>query len=683
MKNWKVILQSKTFFFLLFLFLFIYLSIYYLIPKKSAYLENENIFYGTITEYFVDGDSLSFILKGKEKLKVYYTIENELEKNDIIQKAQYGSIVEVKGQLEYPKDNSLPNTFSYKDYLYYNHILYVLNANNISFQNTKNIFYNIKNKIRNYLITLPHSQYYLAFLLGDTKTQDLTSLRSNGISHLFAISGMHISFFTVILHIILKKRKYHEIIISLFLIFYAFLVGFTPSVLRVVLYYILNLINKISGNIFTKKQLFYWTIIILLLYDPFFLKNIGFQYSFCIRFLFFYIKEEKSYLKNLLKVSFIAFLASVPITAYHFYEINILGIFLNIIFVPFVSLLLYPLCFIVLICPFMTFLFTFLINIFEKWNSFFASITFFKIVIPKTNVFLWIGYYALLYIYLKKSQKKLLILLIFFITIIKYVPKIDTAAYVYFLDVGQGDSTLFISPFQKEIFLIDTGGKVTYQKEEWRRKKKPFDDADTLKIFLNSLGISSIDSLILTHGDYDHIGNALSLLNKINTKNIILNRNEKNKLEQEIENLYLKKITNNFNSNFFEIREFSQIIKNDENDSSLIFQIKAYQYSFLMMGDASKKIEEKILPLINKNDVLKLGHHGSNTSSALNFLKKVKPKYAIISVSEKNRYGHPSKDTITNLNNLSIPYYETSKYHTICFKITKKAMEFFTFIKNS
>jgi len=676
MKNWKVILQSNWLFFLLFFLLSIYCIIYFVVPKKSIYQGNEQSFEGIIVDFSIDGDSLKFVVNDREKLQAFYTIKSENEKQELLKSIGYGKKVILNGTLTIPDENVIPDTFNYRRYLYYNDIHYILNVSDIKKIKPENFFYKIKNRIYTYLKNLKYSEYFLAFVLGNTKEYDLTSLRANGISHLFAVSGMHISLFVSVLGYLLKKcKKSKDIIISIFLMFYAFLVSFTPSVLRVVILYFFKLINKKMDSPLSNHKLLFLCFAFLLFWNPFYFMQIGFQYSFLISFAFLYLKQESNYFKSLLKTSFIAFLISFPITAINFFEVNLLGIVLNLIFVPFVSLILYPFCFLVILIPFLSSIYGLFLYIFEQMNIMCSKITLFTIVIPKVPIFLWGIYFLLCSLYLKKNKTKYLWWSILFLFIIKISPYCDFSTSVYFLDIGQGDCTLFLAPNRKEVLLIDTGGKVEYSKALWQERQKKGRQADTLVTFFHSLGITKITNLVLTHGDIDHLGNALALLENIKVDSIILNRNARKALEVQIAQKYSEKIKQDLTSAFFRIDEYT-ITTDDENDSSLIYRIEAYQTSFLMMGDASQTIEHKIQKLVKPSDIIKLGHHGSKTSSTKSFLQIVNPSYAIISASFNNRYGHPNIETLETLKFLDIPYYETSRYHTICFKITKKKVKF-------
>ena len=183
---------------------------------------------------------------------------------------------------------------------------------------------------------------------------------------------------------------------------------------------------------------------------------------------------------------------------------------------------------------------------------------------------------------------------------------------------------------------------------------------------------------ISPHGDYDHVGNALSILENIEVENILLNSNGYNSLEREIASLYSHKIVSSYISDFFDMKKY-EFISTDENESSIILQIRIFQMSFLFMGDATISEEKMLLHENISSDVIKLGHHGSKTSSDKSFLEKVQPSYAIISAGKNNRYHHPSKETIQKLEELAIPYYETSIFHTMWFKICQKSQKFYTY----
>ena len=169
------------------------------------------------------------------------------------------------------------------------------------------------------------------------------------------------------------------------------------------------------------------------------------------------------------------------------------------------------------------------------------------------------------------------------------------------------------------------------------------------------------------HGDFDHMGEAINLVENFKVEKVIFNCGEFNDIEKELINILDKKkipyyscikelnIDNN-KLYFLQTKEYD-----NENDNSNVIYTEVNGYKFMFMGDASVTTEKEILKEYNLPDidVLKVGHHGSKTSSGKEFIDKIKPKYSIISVGKNNRYGHPNKEVLDNLNNSKI--YRTDK----------------------
>lgn len=678
MLNWKVLLRSNRFYVVFILLLMLFVFLVFVIPRRSVYEKGLATIEGRVIAYKIDGNFLSLTVKGKEKIQAFYYFQTEEEKLDYLEHLGYGVIVRMEGVLESPESNSLPNTFDYQKYLYYQDIYYVLDVQRLDFVKPNTGLYSFKNFVYRKLYNMKHGDYLVAMILGNTSHLDNQDVRKNGISHLFAISGMQITLLAKVVSIIFRRFGTKRDIGILFMLWiYAFLVGFTPSVMRAVLFWCYQFLNRKMGLQLHKTQIFLWVLGTILLFSPFAIMNLGFQYSFLISFVLMHMKFSKHYLKSSLQISLVSFLVSLPITAINFYSVNVLSILWNLFFVPFVSFGLFPLCFLSIFFPFLEGILGIGITFFEAINHWCASFTFGVIVIPKVSIIWWGVYFGVLGCFLFLHKKQCIFLLVLLLCLIKYPSKLSSYAYVYFLDVGQGDATLFIGPHQKEVILLDTGGKITYPKERWEERKNQVDQAETIKTFFNSLGISNIDTLILSHGDADHAGNALSLLEQMPISSIYMNRNMKNTLEKNIENFYFQKIVSTLSSSSFQIDDFTVKQFSDENDASLILKFSIYGQSFLMTGDISKNVEQKILDLPLQSVVLKVAHHGSNTSTHESFLKRVQPSYAIISVGQDNRYGHPSKETIRRLEKMNIPYFLTSRDKTIWFEISPSWMKMY------
>ena len=181
--------------------------------------------------------------------------------------------------------------------------------------------------------------------------------------------------------------------------------------------------------------------------------------------------------------------------------------------------------------------------------------------------------------------------------------------------------------------------------------------------------------LISPHGDYDHMGDTLNVIENIKVKKVIFNCGEYNDLEQDLIKVLDKKHIKYYSC----IKElnidknklyFLQTKKYDnENDNSNVIYTELDGFKFMFMGDASTTTEKEILDKYNllEIDVLKVGHHGSKTSSGKEFINEINPKYSIISVGKNNRYGHPNKEVLNNLEKSKI--YRTDMDGSIMFKI--------------
>lgn len=683
MKRLKILLQSKMFFLFSLIFLVFYVVFFTeVISYKSVYTSEENIFLGKLIDYKIDGDKFSFTIKAKEKLQCSYYFKNLKDKEAFLKNIKLGQTLRIDGTLSKPSRNTIPNTFNYQDYLYSKNIYYLLNVQKITILNNK---ISINYRIKNFFISRVNSfcetnSYMYAFILGDNGFIDndvYNDFQKNGVTHLFAVSGMHIGLFVVVINNLLKKLHLKDNSISYFIIcffiFYLFLVGFSASVVRATSFYTILFFNKRFNWNFKSIKLFYLLFLLLLIINPFYIKDIGFIYSFLTSFglMSFSEKITGNYFMKLFKTSTIAFMFSLPVTLYFNYEFNLLTILNNLLIVPIVSLFLFPFSLITFIFPFLESVLKVGFVILEGINSILSFISI-NIIIGKVSLAFLIFYYIFVFFSHKKRRYYLLIVLLLLGA--KFKVYLDSNNYVYYLDVGQGDATFIVSEHRKDLVLIDSGGKMEYQKESWQVRNSMFNFADTLAQFMKSLGISKIDLFIATHGDKDHIGYAIDLFKEIKVDKIMVNNNKLNNDEKKLLNMGDKQIKNAFKGENVYIKNLNNAVDSDENDSSLVLHTIIGKMNFLIMGDAPKSIERDIIKKYNnlKIDVLKVGHHGSNTSSDEEFLKKINPKLAIISAGRNNRYNHPSFETIETLEKLRIKYYNTQNSGTIIFQFNER-----------
>lgn len=689
MKRLKHLLQSNNFFRVIALLALIYSLVLTLLPNyKSKYKGTEEELKLTVLDIKIDGNKLTLNLLGKEKLVGTYYIKTKEEKEWYENNIEIGDKVHLKGKLVVPEDNTIPNAFNYKKYLYQNKIYYTLNISEIKIlDKTNNIFYKIKNYAYNRANNIKNNKYIYAYILGSTDGLDnsvLNSYRTNGVSHLFALSGLHVGIFSMVLLSILKKLKIKDIItyiiIFLVLLLFSFITGFSSSMLRSTLLFFLLGINKIYKLEVKTINILYLVFTILLMINPFTIYSASFILSFTTTFFLMLGSEmlqNKNYIKTLFAVSALSFVSSIGVSIYFFGSINPLGILLNLIFVPFVSFIVFPLALIVYICPFLINLLVLFTNIMEYLSLKFATINM-TIYFPNINIYTVLIYYILLTISLKTKNKKILIFMLSIIIVWKVYPYFNDETIIYFIDVGQGDSALLVTPHKKHALLMDTGGSIKYKKEPWEETKTSYNIAtDSLIPFMRSIGVYKLDYLIITHGDTDHGGSAVDLVKNFQVSKVIFNCGSYNDLENKlIKVLDMKNIKYyscikelNIDNNklyFLNTKDYD-----NENDNSSVIYTELNNYKFLFMGDASILTEKEILNKYNlpNIDMLKVGHHGSKTSSSEEFIDTINPKFSIINVGKNNRYGHPNKEVLDTLDNSKI--YRTDIDGSIMFKIKK------------
>lgn len=666
MKRLKTILQSRYIFKILTILTLIITIIYTkYYPFKSVFNNNDTEFIGIVEDYIIKDNQIKISLKSKERIIVTYKYTGKVFNN-----LSYGDKIKVTGVLKEPSTNNIFNNFNYKKYLYNKKIYYIIEASKIDkIQNNNNHIYTIKNLLYTRINSLKSSNYIKALLFGDNKLDKeiKTSYQINGISHLFSVSGFHINFITSIIYFYLDRVTYNKkikyITVDIFLVLYLLLCN-TTSLLRCTVMNILLSINHLLKLNIKKIDIVLLTLILCIIINPFIIYDIGFIYSYTISFFLILYKNKYKTNNKLLKIiyiSLISFLVSLPINIYTSYEINFLSIILNIIIVPIVSLILLPLSLLTLIFPILDNILYLITSILEKISLYTSNINIFKQILSKPSIILIIIYYLVIILILSKNKHYYLILILLIFH--KTIPLYNSNLEVVMFDVGEADSMLISTPSKKVNILIDTGRGI---------------DINNIIIYLKSIGISKLNYLIITHGDEDHIGGALYLIDNFKVDNVILNKGDYTELEVElITHLKNKNIkyTNNINKipllgsymYLLNTKKFS-----NENDNSIVTYFEYQKYKFLFMGDSSSKTEEYLINNYNLTNIsfLKVGHHGSNTSSSPLFINKITPKVSLISVGRNNFYHHPNKEVLTNLSNSVI--YRTDINKSIKIKINNK-----------
>ena len=670
MKRLRHISQSKHLIKIITIIIFIITLLYTnYYPFKSKYTKDDKEFIGIVTKYEVKEDKITIEIKAKEKLLIIYKYQDK-EFNNL----SYGDKIKVKGTLITPSKNTNQNTFNYQKYLYYKKIYYLVEATSINkIANNNNYLYTIKNTLYQKIDKLKSSNYIKTLLFCDnTLSKEIKeSYRINGISHLFSVSGMHINFFVSIIYLYLNKITYNKrikyLITNIFIIAYLILFP-SSSLLRSAVMSILYSINYLLKLKIKKIDILLLTLGVSLLINPFIIYDLGYIYSYTITFFLVLSSstlKKKNKISKIIYISLLSFLVSIPITIYNSYEINIISILLNIILVPIISIIILPLTIITYIFPILDSILYLFTNTLETISLFISKINITKIIFPKPSLLIIVLYYIIFL--LSYQNKKYFYLNIILLIIIYISPYLNSNFEVVMFEVGEADCHLIKYPYNKNTILIDTG------KNEYKIKNEVIP-------YLKSIGIKKIDYLIITHGDEDHIGGSITLINNFQVKNVILNKGTFTDLEKElIKNLNKKKIPYQININKINLSNHTIYLLNNtkynnENDNSIITYFTYQKYKFLYMGDASITTEDNLLENYNLNNIsiLKVGHHGSNTSSSKDFISQINPSISLISVGENNIYHHPNKEVINNLSKSRI--YRTDINNMVKLTINSKGI---------
>lgn len=556
----------------------------------------------------------------------------------------------------------------------------------------------------------------------DSDIKELYSV--SGIAHILAISGLHISFIGMAIYRLLRRRfrfLFSAAVSIPVILSFGIMSGFGISTIRAIIMFILKIIGEVLGRKYDAITAISLAGLVLLVQNPFVVCNSGFQMSFgaiiAIVLILPIVEEILNTDNKIIKVisaNFTISLVMNPILAWNYYELTTFSFLLNIVVVPLMSVVIVS-SIVGIFCSCIMFgfgkvvifpgcgileLYTFLCNIINK-----SSVA--SIVVGQPKVTIIIVYYAILLVVLfglknirtkytraekerniikketglvleKKAKKERrikgqnvklrLACIVGFLLLnclIYYIP--NPGFYITFIDVGQGDGILIHGDNGTKV-MVDGGS--TSEKQVAKNCIVPY---------LKAEGIGTIDYSIITHTDKDHISGILEILennnsNRIRIKNLVMpDINMKDDTYNElIEKAKLKKINVLYIKKGDTLSLGKTKIKciypettttaSDKNDYCTVLSVKNKTSKILLTGDISKEIEEKIKDDIEENyTVLKVAHHGSNYSSSEKFLKKVNPKYSIISVGKNNSYGHPGNETMERLRKQGGVIYRTDE----------------------
>lgn len=577
----------------------------------------------------------------------------------------------------------------------------------------------LKSNIERVIKKEENKNLLIAMILGDTDdlTEELKEdfLNSN-LYHILSVSGGQVANIIIGITIITKSLKIHkkikDTVLIIILMVFMFLTGLTPSIIRACIMCIISLISSLIVKRYDIANSLGISLLIILLHNPFSINSLSVLLSYfgflgIIVLGSFTIEKVNKvvknnvirYILNIIISSIAAQIFIFPIILYIFGTISLTFIFSNLLIIP-LSTIITIIGFFIMICPLQMFAIVEpMIEIEIRVVSFFANIGISKIycVIPNiqeiiiyyvTNIYLYYmirrEYMYKIKHFFRKYKQIILICMVISSIVINIYKNTPKDFYINFIDVGQGDSTLITTQYNKKI-LIDGGGS---------EFGSTFDVGEkTLLPYLLKKRIYKLDYVIISHFDSDHVGGILTILEELNVKNIIIGKQfEKSEnYEEFIKVIQNKKIKiynveagqriNIDKDTYIDILwpdSTNVITDNILNNNSLVCKIKYKGITILFTGDIEEIAENAIIDKYENNlqilkaDIIKVAHHGSKTSSKKELLKCIKPKIALIGVGENNKFGHPSINTLNNLEQIGCKIFRTDDSGEICITINQR-----------
>lgn len=535
-----------------------------------------------------------------------------------------------------------------------------------------------------YLERLPkwlkiHAQSLLVGYSSADGKDVLQTLSILGIIHLFSLSGLHVF---IIITLIQKACSFIKLTqekvdcaLLLLLPLYGLFVGLKTGITRAIVLALLLIVFKKSQQKMSRLDMFSLTIIICLLIDPFSLIEMGGQLSYLLAGAFIYLKSNNT-LVTTVKLN----LLSIPIICFYTYQLSWLILLMNLLFVPIFTYLIIPSVILSAIFPLqLAVVWQYLNRFFEWMYSLLTS---------------WSNNLNLNFVTGKPSVVVVLVLLILALyniehpqvwnRFVKWYLAIFVATVLFLkfplygsvsiIDVGQGDSILITTPLNRKTILIDTGGKVIFNNQGWQKKQIMTQVERSTLPYLRSIGVSNIDQVFLSHKDSDHIGNLDVLLSKfkINQVNFGMGLDTNQKIKSIIDRHPQVKYQSLLQGDHFQIGNGQWDVlwpkhkSVGENGDSLTLLASIEHKNWLFTGDLDIENENKILATKKFHiDYLKVGHHGSKSSTGDKLLKSIQPELGLISAGVNNRYGHPNKETIQRLDKNGVQHLNTADYGMI------------------
>lgn len=637
-----------------------------------------------------------------------------------------GNYYEIKGKLRTPFKATNPSQFDYAKYLKSFNTFTTFYAEG---QNCKELKYDLSfkwrflqglNNVRNGIIQShakclksPNLELLGGVVFGDDAISSPESLKqsfaNSGLLHILAASGMNVALIYGIWFFILRKLKAPfnlSVLSGIFVvIFYTMMTGLGPSIIRAAIMLIFILIGKLIDRDADSLSLLSFVALLMLVYNPSYINDIGFQLSFIVTFgllimspvVFERVKILPNWLSGLVFVPIIAQIWVAPIQMYYFNSFSLYSVFANILALPFLTVisfggfisavlaLIKPIS--DKVCLVFDFVLNPMLNALVGISDYFAKLPNSLLQIPQPSVFQIFLYYSIilmlvLFVKHELSKRIVAVIIICFMLLVVSCLKIPNHKLeVIAFDVQNADAFLVKTP-QDKYFLIDSG-KQGYKGGNSQAKF-------IILEYLKDRGIKNIEALVLTHFDSDHAGGAVDLMKKLNIKTIYVNSlQDKSKIAQ---NIYfngknkVKLAKNNelvYKEKGLGVKNFIAEFKGGEfeNENSIITLVSNNDFDILFMGDAGVLAFGRVKNYLpNKIEVLKVGHHGTKNVVDRAFLDRINPDFAIISTGVNN-YGHPNGVTLDLLDSHNVKVLRTDKNNAIKIENKDKDYNVYSFDK--
>lgn len=613
-----------------------------------------------------------------------YSLHNSKITYDETPAVCIGNSVCAAGKVSLPQEASNMGQFDAAAYCRVRHISVLMKASSVEVtENTTSWIPELARRLRESMgaqfdrvLSQTESGVLKTMLLGDKDglEEDVRQLyQKNGISHILAISGIHISLLGMGLYSVLRKRlniAAASVMSGAFLFYYLLLTGFPVSAQRAVFMFWLRRGAECAGRTYDEPTALSLAALVVLSENPLYLFDSGFLLSFGAAFFLWLLKR----LQVDKRVFFLYFwLCMLPFTACFYYEISFVGIVLNLLILPPLGAILFlgvagGLAGIVLPVLGVGLLFPvgILLKLYAQLCRLASYVPCGSLLVGRPSNWQLFLYGAGLFLFLlfqrtsgskhkKKKGKILLRGMWTAVLILILVCRPPTTLSVTMLDVGQGDC-LVIRQGSSAV-LVD-GGSTTVSKAGRYR----------IVPYLRYSGIRTISSIVLTHPDADHMNGLEEILEMANKGEISSKIEqitvplwmEKNQDWERLKNLaeiqdtaivYAKKgdVFTFASASIRILHPGTEAYGEKANAGSLTFLLKTENFSMLFTGDLEAEGENTVCQEDIRCDVLKAAHHGSANSTSPELLKKAKPSVALISCGEGNRYGHPHKETIERL----------------------------------